>query len=122
VIETVGTELFNVVKENAEPRVRLMKPNVNTLERAFELARTGGFDSIRQLKDRLDHEGYLSNLVIGRYLSAQLKDLMRMADPVSYSLRADQARDQDLAAGAIEDGQGECADLLKSGGELVGRR
>jgi hypothetical protein len=28
-----------------------MKPNVNTLDRAFEL---GEFDSIRQLKDRLD--------------------------------------------------------------------
>jgi hypothetical protein len=89
VIETVGTELFNVVKENAEPRVRLMKPNVNTLERAFELARTGGFDSIRQLKDRLDHEGYASGLVVGRYLSAQLRELMRLAHPQSVCIQAD---------------------------------
>jgi hypothetical protein len=49
-----------------------MKPNINTLERAFELARTGEFDSIRQLKDRLDHEGYRSRLVVGPYLSAEL--------------------------------------------------
>ena len=67
-----------------------MQPNVNTLERAFELARTGEFDSIRQLKDRLDHEGYRSGLVVGRYLSAQLRELMRMAHPVSYGLQADQ--------------------------------
>ena len=67
-----------------------MKPNVNTLERAFELARTGEFDSLRQLKDRLHHEGYPSGLVVGRYLSAQLRELMRMAHPKSYGLQADQ--------------------------------
>ena len=67
-----------------------MKPNVNALERAFELARTGEFDSIRQLKDRLDHEGYPSRLVVGPYLSAQLRELMRMADPESYGLRLDE--------------------------------
>jgi hypothetical protein len=67
-----------------------MKPNVNTLERAFELARTGEFDSIRQLKDRLHLEGYPSGLVVGPYLSSQLRELMRMAHPLSHGLQADQ--------------------------------
>ena len=67
-----------------------MKPDVNTLERGFELARTGEFDSIRQLKDRLDLEGYPSGLVVGPYLSAQLRQLMGMAHPESYRLQADQ--------------------------------
>jgi hypothetical protein len=60
-----------------------MKPNVNTLERAFELARTGEFDSIRQLEARLHHEGYPLGLVVGPSLSGQLRELMRMAHPVS---------------------------------------
>jgi hypothetical protein len=67
-----------------------MKPNVNTLERAFELARTGAFDSIRQIEARLHHEGYPSGLVVGPYLSGQLRDLMRMAHPVSHGLQPDQ--------------------------------
>jgi hypothetical protein len=90
---TVATELFtvfSVVEGNTEPRVRTMKPNVNTLERAFELARTGEFDSIRQLEARLHHEGYPSGLVVGPYLSGQLRELMRMADPESYGLQSDQ--------------------------------
>jgi hypothetical protein len=92
-MHAVATELFtvfNVVKGNTEPRVRIMKPNVNALERAFELARTGEFDSIRQLEARLHHEGYPSGLVVGPCLSGQLRELMRMAHPVSYGLQADQ--------------------------------
>jgi hypothetical protein len=92
-VHAVATELlivFNVVKGTTEPRVRVMKPNVNTLERAFELARTGEFDSIGQLKSRLDQEGYPSGLVVGPYLTGQLRDLMRMAHPESYGLQADQ--------------------------------
>jgi hypothetical protein len=51
-----------------------MKPNVNTLERAFELARTGEFDSIAQIGAPLNKEGYSTGLVIGKYLSAQLRE------------------------------------------------
>jgi hypothetical protein len=67
-----------------------MKPNVNALERAFELARTGEFVTIGQIKTRLKREGYSSDLVVGSYLSAQLRDLMRMADPEAYGLRPDE--------------------------------
>jgi hypothetical protein len=66
-----------------------MQPNVNTLERAFELARTGEFDRIGQVKNRLKLEGYSSELVVGSYLSAQLRQLMRMAHPESYGLLSD---------------------------------
>ena len=63
-----------------------MKPNVNTLERAFELARTGEFAKIDQIKMRLQQEGYPSTLVAGKYLSAQLRELMRFADPKSHGV------------------------------------
>ena len=63
-----------------------MKPNVNTLERAFELARTGEFAKIDQIKTRLRQEGYSSTLVVGRYLSAQLRQLMRFTDPNSHGI------------------------------------
>jgi hypothetical protein len=66
-----------------------MQRNVNTLERAFELARTGEFDRIGQIKNRLNREGYSSELVVGRYLSAQLRQLMRLARPESYCLPSD---------------------------------
>ena len=67
-------------------RNNLMKPNVNTLERAFELARTGQFDSVEQIKARLHKEGYSRGLVAGKYLSAQLRQLMRQAHPESYGV------------------------------------
>ena len=63
-----------------------MKPNVNTLERAFELACTGEFAKIDQIKTRLRQEGYSSTLVVGRYLSAQLRQLMRFTDPKSHGV------------------------------------
>jgi hypothetical protein len=70
-------------------QVGTMQPNVNTLERAFELARTGEFDRIGQIKNRLKLEGYSSELIVGSYLSAQLRELMRLAQPQSYGLLSD---------------------------------
>jgi len=63
-----------------------MKPNVNTLERAFELARSGQFDSIEQIKVRLHQEGYSRALVAGKYLSAQLRQLILQAHPESFGI------------------------------------
>jgi hypothetical protein len=63
-----------------------MKPNVNSLERAFELARTGEFASVAQIRVRLHKEGYPTGLVVGKYLAAQLRQLMRSADPGSYGV------------------------------------
>ena len=63
-----------------------MKQNVNTVERAFELARTGKFRSIEKIRACLRREGYSAELVVGKYLSAQLNDLMRQADPETHGI------------------------------------
>jgi hypothetical protein len=63
-----------------------MKPNVNSLERAFELARTGDFASVAQIRGQLHKEGYPTGLAVGKYLAAQLRQLMRGADPGSYGV------------------------------------
>lgn len=56
-----------------------MQANVNTIERAFELARTGEFQSVEKIKKRLRGEGYSADLIVGRCLSLQLRTLMRLA-------------------------------------------
>jgi len=56
-----------------------MKPNVNNLELAFELARTGAFASIDDIKGQLHREGYSFESVVGKHLSAQLRELIRLA-------------------------------------------
>jgi hypothetical protein len=56
-----------------------MNPHVNSLERAFELARTGSFNTIREIQDQLHQEGYSSKMVVGKQLSTQLRDLIRHA-------------------------------------------
>ena len=61
-----------------------MKPNVNPIERAFELARTGKCVTLREIHACLKAEGYAQNLVVGKYLSAQLRQLMREANPKPF--------------------------------------
>jgi hypothetical protein len=61
-----------------------MEPNVNALERAFELARTGKCVSIKEIRACLRAEGWAQDLVVGNYLSAQLRQLMRESNPKSY--------------------------------------
>jgi hypothetical protein len=58
-----------------------MKQNVNTIERAFELAGAGDYATLQQLRARLHAEGYPQNLVVGRHLSFQLRGLMDAASP-----------------------------------------
>jgi hypothetical protein len=48
-----------------------------TLERAFELARSGGYVSIQEIKNALAAEGYQAHQIVGRSLREQLKELMR---------------------------------------------
>ena len=87
-------ELFGVVAVvyGRNPRTLTMKPNVNTIERAFELARSGEFSRIDQIKVRLHQEGYASTLVVGKYLSAQLRQLMLFANPASHSASVGRTR------------------------------
>lgn len=54
---------------------------VTTLERAFELARTGRFSSVQDIKRALDGEGYTDARaqLEGRSLRGQLKQLISEA-------------------------------------------
>jgi hypothetical protein len=63
-----------------------MEQNVNTLERAFELARSGKCASIKEIRTCLHSEGYSQGLIVGKYLSAQLRQLMLEANPKSYGI------------------------------------
>jgi hypothetical protein len=65
-----------------------MKPNVNTIERAFELARSGTCETINDIRAHLNAEGYARDLIVGRYLTAQLRQLIREANPKSFGLGA----------------------------------
>lgn len=56
-----------------------MKPHLTALERAFELARSGKYTSITDLKRDLASEGYAANQIEGFSLSRQLRELMMAA-------------------------------------------
>ena len=53
-----------------------MEPNKTAIERAFELARTGLFLEVGEIKDRLRREGYYSDIITGPLLREQLKSLI----------------------------------------------
>jgi hypothetical protein len=61
-----------------------VEPNVNELERAFELARSGKCVSLKEIRACMRAEGYPEGLIVGRYLSGQLRRLIREANPKSY--------------------------------------
>jgi hypothetical protein len=56
-----------------------MDPNVTSLERAFQLARTGLYSSVEEIKKQLRAEGFSTAQVTGGTLSRQLKALIREA-------------------------------------------
>ena len=56
-----------------------MDYRVTTLERAFEMARSGHFESVADIKKQLKVEGFSVAQVTGRVLTKQLKDLIRVA-------------------------------------------
>lgn len=51
----------------------------NPIERAFELAQSGRFQSVRSIKDQLKLERYDLATVTGGALSSQLRKLIREA-------------------------------------------
>jgi hypothetical protein len=53
--------------------------HLTTLERAFQLARSGRYASVAEIKKQLSAEGFSPSQVTGRVLSRQLKDLIREA-------------------------------------------
>jgi hypothetical protein len=56
-----------------------MEPNVSTIERAFQLAATGRFLTVTEIKLQLSREGYRHELVDGPELSRQLIAAMTKA-------------------------------------------
>lgn len=56
-----------------------MTPNVTSLERAYQLARSGKVHSLEDIKRSLAAEGYNANQIEGRTLRLQLKGLINRA-------------------------------------------
>ena len=56
-----------------------MDPTITTLERAFQLARSGDYVSVEDIKKRLNTEGYSASQVSGPTLTKQLLALIREA-------------------------------------------
>ena len=58
-----------------------MDYNISTLERAFQIARSGHAGSVRDIKARLKSEGYPLAAIEGTTLMAQLRKLVKAARP-----------------------------------------
>jgi hypothetical protein len=56
-----------------------MDHSITTLERAFQLAKSGDYASVPDIKKRLIQEGYSIAQITGRALSKQLLALIRAA-------------------------------------------
>lgn len=62
-----------------------MDTNKTTLERAFELARSGRYHGISELKRAISAEGYTASQLDGPSLRRQLNDLMKAANQPAKS-------------------------------------
>ncbi|MBZ9762312.1 hypothetical protein LB553_15715 [Mesorhizobium sp. CA8] len=58
-----------------------MNPNKTTLERAFELARSGDIVDLYGLRERLRREGYDGRQLEGNSLRKQLASMIKEAAP-----------------------------------------
>ena len=56
-----------------------MKQDVNAIERAFELARSGYFRTVGEVKYAIAHEGYDARQIDGPQIIAQLRKVIRAA-------------------------------------------
>lgn len=57
----------------------VMNKRPTTIERAFELAKSGRYVSAQEIRKVLATEGYQAHQLVGRSLHEQLKELMRAA-------------------------------------------
>jgi hypothetical protein len=53
----------------------------STLERAFDLARSGAVKSIYELRRKLNHEGYSADQIEGPQLIAQIRTIIHEQPP-----------------------------------------
>jgi hypothetical protein len=56
-----------------------MDPNKTTIERAFELAKSGKFRTPSEVKSALSGEGYRAEQISGPALMRQLREIIRVA-------------------------------------------
>ena len=63
-----------------------MDPNKTAIERAFELARTGLYFEIGEIKNRLMGEGYFTDSITGPTLRAQLRSLMKSGQKTRWNV------------------------------------
>jgi hypothetical protein len=56
-----------------------MQAKMTAIERAFELAKSGRYMSVGQIKYRLHVEGYFADAITGTHLCERLKALMDTA-------------------------------------------
>ena len=69
-----------------------MEFRLTTLERAFQLARSGCYASVADIKKQLSVEGFSTAQVTGRVMARQLQDLIRTAQ----AAEADPAKDAEI--------------------------
>lgn len=77
-----------------------MKAGVAPLERAFQLARSGSVGNVTELKTALKREGYSSEVIEGRTLTRQLRELIQIAREGAEASRG-QADDSGCATGTV---------------------
>lgn len=68
-----------LARADEHPYARAMDNQKTTLERAFEQAKTGRFNSVGELKKALSKEGFNGSQVEGTALIRQLRDLISAA-------------------------------------------
>ena len=73
------------ISETHPRLVTAMEPNKTAIERGFELARTGLYSDVGDIKARLRNEGYFTDTVTGPRLRAQIKRLMQAAQKSRWS-------------------------------------
>lgn len=54
-----------------------MSPYVDEIERAFQLARSGAYETIPEIRKRLAAEGYWGERITGRLLLRQLREQLQ---------------------------------------------
>ncbi len=57
-----------------------MNPQLTSLERAFELARSGACANLDEVRKRLKAEGYAGQQIEGPSLTRQIRELCRAAN------------------------------------------
>lgn len=79
-----------------------MDQNKTALERAFELARSGRFQTVTELKKVVSREGYQASQLEGSQLSRQLTALIRESNPAGQEQAAAPAVPSEPAAIAAQ--------------------